>query len=44
VCLRKLFKPQDVELLRFGIDANIVHPSPRAIVASRPDEPLADLS
>ena len=39
VCLRQLFKPNEVELLRAGIDANLAHPSSRAKVASRPDDP-----
>jgi ectoine hydroxylase-related dioxygenase (phytanoyl-CoA dioxygenase family) len=39
VCLRKLISPHEIELLRSGIDANLAHPSPRAKVASRPDDP-----
>jgi ectoine hydroxylase-related dioxygenase (phytanoyl-CoA dioxygenase family) len=39
VCLRKLLSPDEIELLRSGIDANLAHPSPRAKVASRPDDP-----
>ena len=39
VCLRQLFKPNEVELLRAGIDANLAHPSSRAKVASRPADP-----
>jgi ectoine hydroxylase-related dioxygenase (phytanoyl-CoA dioxygenase family) len=39
VCLRKLFRPREIELLRRGIDANLAHPSPRGKVASRPDDP-----
>jgi ectoine hydroxylase-related dioxygenase (phytanoyl-CoA dioxygenase family) len=39
ICLRQMFKPPEVELLRAGIDANLAHPSPRAKVASRPDDP-----
>jgi ectoine hydroxylase-related dioxygenase (phytanoyl-CoA dioxygenase family) len=39
VCIRRLFTPEEIELLRSGIDANIAHPSPRAKVASRPDDP-----
>jgi ectoine hydroxylase-related dioxygenase (phytanoyl-CoA dioxygenase family) len=39
VCLRKLLGPDEIELLRSGIDANLAHPSPRAKVASRPDDP-----
>jgi ectoine hydroxylase-related dioxygenase (phytanoyl-CoA dioxygenase family) len=39
VCLRGLFDADEVALLREGIDANLARPSPRAIVASRPDDP-----
>lgn len=39
VCLRQLFTAGEIDLLRSGIDANIAHPSPRAKVASRPDDP-----
>lgn len=39
VCLRGLLRPADVERLRAGIDANLAQPSPRAKVASRPDDP-----
>jgi ectoine hydroxylase-related dioxygenase (phytanoyl-CoA dioxygenase family) len=39
VCLRGLLSPADLALLREGIDANLAAPSPRAIVASRPDDP-----
>ena len=39
VCFRQFFTPQEIELLRSGIDANIANPSPRAKVASRPDDP-----
>ena len=39
VCLRGLIPPDLVEVLRRGVDANIARPSPRAKVASRPDEP-----
>jgi ectoine hydroxylase-related dioxygenase (phytanoyl-CoA dioxygenase family) len=39
VCLRQLFSPQAIELLRQGIDANLAHPSPRAKIASRTDDP-----
>jgi len=39
VCLRQLLTPAEVALLRDGIDANLAQPSPRAIVASRPDDP-----
>lgn len=39
VCLRQLFSPAEMELLRAGIDANLAQPSSRAKVASRPDDP-----
>ena len=39
VCLRGLLNADEVALLRTGIDANIAAPSPRAKVASRPDDP-----
>ncbi|MFY9511493.1 MAG: phytanoyl-CoA dioxygenase family protein [Rubrivivax sp.] len=39
VCLRGVLSPAEVALLREGIDANLARPSPRAIVASRPDDP-----
>ena len=39
VCLRQLLNADEVALLRAGIDANIATPSPRAKVASRPDDP-----
>jgi ectoine hydroxylase-related dioxygenase (phytanoyl-CoA dioxygenase family) len=39
VCLRGLLSADEVTLLRQGIDANLALPSPRAIVASRPDDP-----
>ena len=39
VCVRGLLKAEEVALLREGIDANIAAPSPRAKVASRPDDP-----
>jgi ectoine hydroxylase-related dioxygenase (phytanoyl-CoA dioxygenase family) len=39
VCLRGIFNPAEIELLRAGIDANLAHPSPRAKVASRADDP-----
>lgn len=39
VCIRGLFTPTQMELLRGGIDANLAHPSPRAKVASRSDDP-----
>ncbi len=39
VCVRQLLSPAEVALLREGIDANLAAPSPRAKVASRPDDP-----
>lgn len=39
ICLRGLLSAGEVDLVRAGIDANLAAPSPRAKVASRPDEP-----
>ena len=39
VCIRNLFTHEEVALLRDGIEANLAHPSPRGMVASRPDDP-----
>jgi len=39
VCLRGLLTPAEVQRLARGIDANLAAPSPRAIVASRPEDP-----
>jgi len=39
VCLRQLLNQDEVALLREGIEANLAAPSPRAKVASRPDDP-----
>ena len=39
VCVRQLLTPDEVALLREGIDANLATPSPRAKVASRPGDP-----
>jgi ectoine hydroxylase-related dioxygenase (phytanoyl-CoA dioxygenase family) len=39
VCLRGLFTPAELELLKLGIDQNLAHPSPRAIIASAKDDP-----
>ena len=39
VCLRQLLSPSEVALLARGIDANLAQPSPRAKVASHPDDP-----
>jgi ectoine hydroxylase-related dioxygenase (phytanoyl-CoA dioxygenase family) len=39
VCIRKLFTEDEIALLREGIEHNLAQPSPRAKVASRPDDP-----
>ena len=39
VCIRGLLSPAEVDTLRAGIDANLAHPSPRAKIASEPDDP-----
>ncbi|MCA0242618.1 MAG: phytanoyl-CoA dioxygenase family protein [Proteobacteria bacterium] len=39
VCLRGLLTPDEVQRLARGIDANLAAPSPRALVASRPEDP-----
>lgn len=39
VCLRQLFDARELDVLRAGIDANLAAPSPRAKVASGPDDP-----
>ena len=39
VCIRQLFRPQEMTVLRAGIDENLVHLSPRAKVASGADDP-----
>ena len=39
ICLRQLLRPEEVALLRDGIEDNLKHPSPRAKLASRPDDP-----
>ena len=39
VCLRQLLNADELAQLRRGIDANLAAPSPRAIVASQPDDP-----
>jgi ectoine hydroxylase-related dioxygenase (phytanoyl-CoA dioxygenase family) len=39
VCIRGLLTAAEVEVLRAGIDANLEQPSPRAKVASRPEDP-----
>jgi len=39
VCIRQLLTPAEVALLRDGIDTNLAAPSPRAKIASRPEDP-----
>jgi ectoine hydroxylase-related dioxygenase (phytanoyl-CoA dioxygenase family) len=39
VCIRQLLTADELALLRDGIEANLASPSPRAKVASRPDDP-----
>lgn len=39
VCIRQLLTPDELALLRDGIEANLAAPSPRAKIASRPDDP-----
>lgn len=39
LCLRGLFTPAEIDLLRTGIDANMAHLSPRAIIASGEHDP-----
>ena len=39
LCIKQLLTPDEVALLREGIEANLAAPSPRAKVASRPDDP-----
>ncbi|QSI28237.1 phytanoyl-CoA dioxygenase [Variovorax sp. RKNM96] len=39
VCIRQLLTAGELALLRDGIEANLAAPSPRAKVASRPDDP-----
>src|ERR1700691_6085360 len=39
VCLRQLLAPEQVELLRAGIEANLAQPSARAKIASGADDP-----
>lgn len=39
VCLRQLFRPEEITVLRAAIDENLAHLSPRAKVASSPDDP-----
>jgi len=39
VCLRQLLTSAEVAQLQRGINTNLAQPSPRALVASRPDDP-----
>jgi ectoine hydroxylase-related dioxygenase (phytanoyl-CoA dioxygenase family) len=39
VCIRRLFNPEQMSVLRAGIDSNLAHLSPRAKVASGADDP-----
>ena len=39
VCLRGVLNAAEIDLLRAGIDHNLANPSPRAKVASAPDDP-----
>ncbi len=39
VCLRQLLTPGEVAQLQRGIETNLAQPSPRALVASRPNDP-----
>src|ERR1700722_15518643 len=39
VCIRQLFRPEEIEVLREGIDENLAHLSPRAKVASGAADP-----
>ena len=39
VCVRGAFSAEEVALVERGIERNLAAPSPRAIVASRPDDP-----
>lgn len=39
VCLRGLLNREELATLTRGIEANLASPSPRSIVASRPDDP-----
>jgi ectoine hydroxylase-related dioxygenase (phytanoyl-CoA dioxygenase family) len=39
VCVRGAFSAEEVALLERGIERNLASPSPRAIVASRPNDP-----
>lgn len=39
VCIRRLFRPEEIDTLQMGIDQNLAALSPRAIVASTPSDP-----
>ncbi len=39
ICLRQLLSPDEVELIRSGIDDNVAQPSPRGKVVSKADDP-----
>jgi len=39
VCVRRAFSPDEIALVARGIERNLAAPSPRAIVASRPEDP-----
>ena len=38
-CIRRLFRPEEMAVLRAGLDENLAHLSPRAKVASGADDP-----
>ena len=39
ICVRGAFSAEEVALVERGVERNLAEPSPRAIVASRPDDP-----
>ena len=39
VCVRGAFSPREIAIAERGIERNLASPSPRALVASRPDDP-----
>ncbi len=39
ICIRQLLSPEELAVLREGIEANLAAPSGRARIASRPDDP-----
>jgi len=39
ICIRQLLSPEELAVLREGIEANLAAPSGRAKIASRPDDP-----